>query len=75
MKLVHDGGEVRCMPGMYAMGLPVLRRRRSTFISGAAADSHDLACHLPRNLDRKTGQRISPAAAGCSEGDASRPPR
>jgi putative flavoprotein involved in K+ transport len=52
--LVHDGGVVRQAPGVYAIGLPVLRRRRSTFISGAAADSDDLACHLHRHLDRTT---------------------
>ncbi len=50
--LVHDGGVVLRAPGVYAMGLPVMRRRRSTFISGAAADSDDLACHLHRHLDR-----------------------
>jgi putative flavoprotein involved in K+ transport len=53
-KLMHDGGVVRHAPGVYAMGLPVMRRRRSTFISGAAADSHELAYHLHRHLDRTT---------------------
>jgi hypothetical protein len=31
---------------MYALGLPVLRRRNSTFINGAEADARDLAQHL-----------------------------
>ena len=32
--LRHDGGVVDA-PGMYALGLPVLRRRKSTFIHGS----------------------------------------
>jgi putative flavoprotein involved in K+ transport len=31
---------------VYALGLPVLRRRRSTFILGAEDDASDLAAHL-----------------------------
>jgi putative flavoprotein involved in K+ transport len=31
---------------MYALGLPVLRRRKSTFINAAEADARDLAQHL-----------------------------
>src|ERR1700722_621946 len=45
-ELRHDGGVVRGAPGMYALGLPVLRRRKSTFINGAEADARDLAEHL-----------------------------
>jgi putative flavoprotein involved in K+ transport len=45
-ELRHDGGIVTEAPGMYALGLPVLRRRKSTFINGAEADAHDLALHL-----------------------------
>ena len=48
-RLKHDGG-VTAWPGLYVMGLPVLRRRRSTFIDGAAADAADLADHLTRTL-------------------------
>ena len=44
---MHDGG-VTAAPGLYLMGLPVLRRRRSTLIDGAAADARDLAEHLVR---------------------------
>ena len=39
-------------PGMYVMGLPFMRRRKSSFIDGAAADAADLAAHLHRSLDR-----------------------
>jgi putative flavoprotein involved in K+ transport len=45
-ELRHDGGVVSEVPGMYALGLPVLRRRKSTFINGAEADARDLAGHL-----------------------------
>lgn len=48
-RLKHDGG-VTAWPGLYVMGLPVLRRRRSTFIDGAAADAADLADHLTQTL-------------------------
>ena len=43
--LLHDGGVVES-PGMYAIGLPVLRRRKSTFIHGAEDDARDIVEHL-----------------------------
>ena len=43
--LRHDGGIVEA-PGMYAIGLPVLRRRKSTFIHGAEDDARDIVEHL-----------------------------
>jgi putative flavoprotein involved in K+ transport len=42
----HDGGLVTGAPGLYVLGLPVLRTRASTYIHGAAADSQALAGHL-----------------------------
>jgi putative flavoprotein involved in K+ transport len=42
----HDGGVVTGAPGLYVIGLPVLRTRASTYIHGAATDSDALACHL-----------------------------
>jgi putative flavoprotein involved in K+ transport len=48
-RVVHDGG-VTASPGLYLMGLPFLRRRRSTFIDGAGADAHELAEHLVGRL-------------------------
>jgi putative flavoprotein involved in K+ transport len=44
-RLLHDGGVTR-WPGLYVLGLPMLRRRRSTYIDGARADAEDLAGHL-----------------------------
>jgi putative flavoprotein involved in K+ transport len=43
--LRHDGGVVDA-PGMYALGLPVLRRRKSSFIYGAEDDARDVVDHL-----------------------------
>ena len=50
-RIRHEGGVVAA-PGMYVMGLPFMRRRKSSFIDGAAADAADLAAHLHRSLDR-----------------------
>jgi putative flavoprotein involved in K+ transport len=53
--LRHDGG-VADSPGMYALGLPVLRRRKSTFIHGAEDDARDVVEHLASYLaGRDTG--------------------
>ncbi len=50
-RIRHDGGVVVDAPGMYVVGLPFLRRRRSSFIHGAVADSADLGAHLHGFLD------------------------
>lgn len=44
--LRHDGGVVTASPGLYALGLPVLRRRKSTFIHGIEDDARDVVGHL-----------------------------
>jgi len=49
--LRHDGGVVDS-PGMYALGLPMLRRRKSTFIHGAEDDARDIVDHLAGYLAR-----------------------
>jgi putative flavoprotein involved in K+ transport len=46
----HVGGVASC-PGLYLMGLPFLRRRKSTLIDGAAADARELTAHLVGYLD------------------------
>jgi putative flavoprotein involved in K+ transport len=56
-ELRHDGGVVTEAPGMYALGLPVLRRRKSTFINGAEADARDLARHLTGYLAGRSRDR------------------
>jgi putative flavoprotein involved in K+ transport len=49
----HDGGVVAGAPGLYVLGLPVLRTRASTYIHGAAADTQALADHLHSFLDSR----------------------
>jgi putative flavoprotein involved in K+ transport len=48
-RLRHDGGVVDA-PGLYALGLPVLRRRKSTFIHGIEDDARDVVDHLATSL-------------------------
>jgi putative flavoprotein involved in K+ transport len=45
----HDGG-VTAGPGLYLMGMPFLRRRKSTLIDGAATDAAELSGHLAHYL-------------------------
>ncbi len=44
--LEHEGGVVEASPGLYALGLPVLRRRKSTFIHGIEDDAREVIEHL-----------------------------
>ena len=48
-RLRHDGGVVDS-PGLYALGLPVLRRRRSTFLHGIDDDARAVVEHLSDDL-------------------------
>jgi putative flavoprotein involved in K+ transport len=52
--LRHEGGVVDA-PGLYALGLPVLRRRKSSFICGAEDDARELVDHLAGYLDTTQG--------------------
>ncbi len=45
----HAGGIVDS-PGMYLMGMPFLRRRKSVFFDGAGDDARDLSQHLAATL-------------------------
>ena len=47
--LRHEGGVVDS-PGLYALGLPVLRRRKSSFIYGIEDDAREVIDHLTRYL-------------------------
>jgi putative flavoprotein involved in K+ transport len=47
--LRHEGGAVDS-PGLYALGLPVLRRRKSTFIHGIEDDARAVVDHLVGHL-------------------------
>ena len=46
----HDGGVVTEAPGLYVMGLPFLRRRKSSLIDGVGDDARDLSAHLASHL-------------------------
>ena len=52
-RLRHVGGVVDA-PGLYAMGLPVLRRRKSTFICGAEDDARAVTEHLAAYLAERS---------------------
>jgi putative flavoprotein involved in K+ transport len=52
-QLRHDGGVVES-PGLYALGLPVLRRRKSTFIHGIEDDAREVIDHLGEYLARRS---------------------
>ena len=49
----HDGGVSIDLPGLYIMGLPFMRRRKSSYIDGVGQDAFDLANHLKANLNLK----------------------
>lgn len=49
-RIRHDGGVAEA-PGMYLMGIPFLRRRKSSLIDGAGDDARDLSAHLASYLD------------------------
>lgn len=53
-RLRHHGGVVDA-PGLYAMGLTFMRRRRSHQISGVGDDAEDVAAHLRTYLDGRSG--------------------
>jgi putative flavoprotein involved in K+ transport len=46
----HDGGVAEA-PGMYLIGAPFLRRRKSSFIDGGGVDAPELVAHLAGFLD------------------------
>ena len=55
-RLQHDGG-ILPVPGMYVLGLPFLRRRKSSFLDGVGPDADELATHLVGHL-AQTASRV-----------------
>jgi putative flavoprotein involved in K+ transport len=55
-RLRHDGGVVAA-PGVYVMGLPFMRRRRSSYIHGADDDARELCAHLAVYLNGGADRR------------------
>lgn len=60
-RIRHAGG-VADAPGLYVMGLPYLRRRKSSFIHGAEDDAMDLAEHLATYLNSQSAHYRSRVA-------------
>jgi len=60
-RIRHDGGVVES-PGLYLLGMPFLRRRKSSLIDGAGQDARDLSAHLAGYLDQVAdhARRVSP---------------
>jgi putative flavoprotein involved in K+ transport len=56
-RLRHHGGFVA--PGLYALGLNFMRRRKSSFIHGAEDDVRDLGSHLVGWLRQAPSARVS----------------
>ena len=48
-RIRHDAGVVEA-PGLYLLGMPFLRRRKSSFIDGAGNDARELSAHLAAYL-------------------------
>lgn len=66
-RIRHEGGIVNA-PGIYLMGMPLLRRRKSSFIHGAADDARELSAHLNQYLGNETnsnplGNRVLPGGS------------
>ena len=62
--LKHDRGVVDA-PGLYVLGLPFLRRRKSSFMHGAEDDVRELGAHLAAYLERTaTRTPLSPLWRG-----------
>ena len=62
-QLRHERGVVD-HPGLYALGLPVLRRRRSTFMCGIEDDARAVIDHLARYLAAGQGLCAGAGRAG-----------
>jgi putative flavoprotein involved in K+ transport len=54
----HDGGVVAA-PGMYLMGTPFMRRRKSTLIDGAGDDARELSAHLASYLAGRVARIVA----------------
>ena len=64
-RIAHDGG-VSPVPGLYVLGLPFLRRRRSNLIAGVGDDAAELLPHLlaflngasPSQAERRSSRSV-----------------
>ena len=65
-RIRHDGG-VAASPGLYVVGLPVLRRRKSSFIHGVEDDVRDLTAHLRTYLDSAPAGGYRPVSGAATK--------
>ena len=70
--LRHDRGRVAA-PGLYVLGLPFLRRRKSSFIHGAEDDVREIAADVVGHLDRVAGGKNNGATVGVQNATAACP--
>jgi len=75
-ELKHDRGIVAA-PGLYVLGLPYLRRRKSSFIHGAEDDARELGAHLVEFLERResVGRSGTLRRSGCEPALARHAPK
>lgn len=66
-RIRHQGGVVDA-PGLYLMGMPFLRRRKSALIDGAGEDSRELAAHLRGYLAGAAPPMVRPMRSMMSGG-------
>lgn len=64
-RIIHEAGVVA--PGLYVIGLPFLRRRKSSLIDGAGDDARDLSLHLANHL--RGIAAVAPAAGAVSRAE------
>ena len=57
-ELIHEGG-VTPWPGVYALGLPFQRTRKSAFIDGVGADAIALTAHIAARIGRQSDHHDS----------------
>lgn len=56
-RIKHDGGVAEA-PGLYVLGLPFLRRRKSSFIHGAEDDVRDIAARIGVYVNQASLSRL-----------------
>lgn len=57
-QLRHDGGIITGAPGLYCLGLPVLRHRNSTFIFGAEADARAVVAAVATRVQQRQSVHV-----------------
>jgi putative flavoprotein involved in K+ transport len=59
--IIHDGGVMKPR-GMYVLGLPFTRSRKSSFLDGVGPDAQFLSAHLAAHLNGQATDRIERTA-------------